>query len=208
MDLNIISKIKNITKSDNYILETDYCEDNDYFKALEYYGYINRGMCRSKATLTAQTSSFVDPNDVFVRGLGGEILRGMFNKSVGPNRDLENFQFALKLYQTHRVENPSREFHEFITDAYKGFFDRINIDSVNLYNYDFGDFLYWEQRMSMWASSLLNEGDPAIKNFAGINSRKMFQLAYGLSPRPRFKKNLILKIMACFDRDLAEIPYN
>ena len=60
--------------------------------------------------------------------------------------------------------------------------------------------------MSMWAASLLNEADPALKNIAGLNSRKMYEAAYGLPDEERFQRELLLKITSNFDPYLSNLP--
>ncbi|WP_394062392.1 hypothetical protein [Alcaligenes sp. WGS1538] len=204
-ELKIIEKISSHVSADSYLLDTKKIVDSSSFEALRVYGAINRGNFMGKANLTAQTAEFVDPSDIFVRGLGGEILRGMFNKSSSRDRDLDNFSYAISLYKTNRLKNPSDKFYSFVRKAYQEFFVRINLEEQNLFNYDFGDLVYWEQRMSMWAASLLNEADPALKNIAGLNSRKMYEIAYGLPPEERFRRGLLLKITSVFDTYLSDM---
>lgn len=207
-DYDIINKIKNHIRQDCYLLDTKKTTQNDYFEALKESGYINRGAFMSPANITAQTAEFIDENEVFVRGLGGEILRGMFNKSRrDKNNIIDNFTYAIKLFEMFKIDNPGHYFSDYLHAAYAGYFDRLRLNSVVLYNYDFGDLIYWEQRMSMWCSSLLNEGDPAVKNFAGINSRKMYETAYGLPATERFRRELLLKITAIYDIALSNMEY-
>lgn len=204
-ELAVIGKISSHIFADSYFLDTKKTEESSSFEALKSFGRINRGNFMGTATLTAQTAEFVSPSDIFVRGLGGEILRGMFNKSSNREHELDNFSYAVSLYKTGRLKNPSAKFTSFVSDAYQGFFSRINLSDQEFFNYDFGDFIYWEQRMSMWASSLLNEADPALKNIAGLNSRKMYELAYGLSPEVRFRRELLLDIACVFDSYLSDL---
>jgi len=202
----VIQQIRSYINADSYVLDPKKSLTGEYFDELKMYGYINRGEFLAKASLTAQTAEFVDPSNVFIRGLGGEILRGMYNKANSYQRDLDDFSYAISMYKTRKVIKPSKEFMSFLENAYRGFFDRIDLNSQNLYNYDFGDLIYWEQRMSMWAASLLNEADPALKNFAGLNSRRMYEASYGLPSADRFQRELLLKITSIFDSHLSELP--
>lgn len=205
-ELSIVEQISSYTNADLYVLNPKKKLNGDYYDALKFYGHLNRGEVFSGASLTAQTAEFVDPSNAFIRGLGGEILRGMFNKVNSKRSDLDDFSYAINLYKTRKVINTSNEFSSFLNNAYAGFFDRIDHKSETIYNYDFGDLIYWEQRMSMWAASLLNEGDPALKNFAGLNSRRMYETSYGLDPLERFNSSLLLKITGVFDSHLMKLP--
>ncbi|QXX80310.1 hypothetical protein HC956_15635 [Alcaligenes faecalis] len=202
----IIKKISSHLYADSYFLDVKKTENTEPFKALKNSGYINRGSFIGGAVLTAQTAEFSGPSDIFVRGLGGEILRGMFNKKTSKESKIEDGTYAINLYKTSRLKNPTTEFRLFVEKSYNDFFDRINLKNQKLFNYDFGDLIYWEQRMSMWAASLLNEADPALKNIAGLNSRKMYEAAYGLPDEERFQRELLLKITSNFDPYLANLP--
>lgn len=205
-EIVIIKKISSYIYADSYFLDVKKTENSESFEALKTFGYINRGSFLGNATLTAQTAEFAGQSDIFVRGLGGEILRGMFNKKISRESKIEDITYAANLYKTSRIKNPSEKFRIFVENAYKDFFDRINLKNQELFNYDFGDLIYWEQRMSMWAASLLNEADPALKNMAGLNSRKMYEAAYGLPDEERFQRALLLKITSNFDSYLANLP--
>ena len=205
-EIEIIKKISSYIYADSYFLDVKKTEQTESFEALKKSGYINRGSFIGNGVLTAQTAEFSGPSDVFVRGLGGEILRGMFNKKTSRENKVENITYATNLYKTSRLKNPSEKFRLFVEKSYKDFFDRINLNNQKLFNYDFGDLIYWEQRMSMWAASLLNEADPALKNIAGLNSRKMYEAAYGLPDEERFQRELLLKITSNFDPYLSNLP--
>lgn len=202
----IIADIRSHIRADCYVLDPKKALVGEHFDALRNIGYVNRGEFLTKATLTAQTAEFVDPSNAFVRGLGGEILRGMFNKGNSYQRNLDDFTYALNLFKTRKISKPSKEFMSFLERSYEGFFGRMGLGEFRRYNYDFGDMIYWEQRMSMWAASLLNEADPALKNFAGLNSRRMYEASYGLPPEERFQRELLLKITRIFDGYLADLP--
>lgn len=205
-ELTVIKKISSHVQADSFFLDPKKFVKSSRFEALKTYGYINRGEFMAKAALTAQTDEFSDPSNIFVRGVGGEILRGMFNKGSSSRHNLDDLSYAINLFKTSRVKNPSENFYAFVTDAYQGFFSRIDLTTRDLFNYDFGDLIYWEQRMSMWAASLMNEADPAVKNIAGLNSRKMYEAAYGLAPTERFQRELLLKITGVFDQYLSDLP--
>lgn len=205
-EIAIIKNISTHIYADSYFLDVKKNENSESFEALKTFGHINRGSFIGNGNLTAQTAEFSGPSDVFVRGLGGEILRGMFNKRSSRESKIENLKYATNLYKTSRLKNPSEKFRLFVEKSYKDFFERINLNNQNLFNYDFGDLIYWEQRMSMWAASLLNEADPALKNIAGLNSRKMYETAYGLPDEERFQRELLLKITANFDPYLSNLP--
>ena len=201
--INEVAKYLNI---DNIWIDIKYEENNEKFEGMRDAANLNSGSSRGRAMLPAQTAPHVHANEVFVRGLGGEILRGSFNRKTAPHKkDLTNIEYFMSVYNGYKLnESNTGDFYKsFTLKAYTGFMHRANYQS--LFNVDVGDLIYWEQRMAMWAANLNNEYDVTFKNLVGINSRKLYEIAYGLDAEVRFRRELLLDITDFFDKGLAEI---
>ena len=57
--------------------------------------------------------------------------------------------------------------------------------------------------MAIWAANLQNEYDVALKNLVGINSRRLFEVSYGLPKEIRFRRQLLTDLMLQFDEYLS-----
>lgn len=162
---------------------------------------IATGFSRGKSALTANMSRVADERDVFVRGYGGEILRGFYNRH---NRELpDRSPDALTdIYLTRRVGKPTPEFRGFAVRAFAEFIERTDFQA-DFFNHDPLDIFYWEQRMGTWGSMMLNEMDPVVYSMAGINSRRLFEAAFGLKSEERLGKNLLLRLTGRYDAEFA-----
>ncbi|RUR57982.1 hypothetical protein [Vreelandella populi] len=169
----------------------------------------NAGVYRDVSVLTGQMQEQVEvSHGLFIRGLGGEICRGFYNR----NRydvDVNDLVVSLSsLYLTRKLDineiNPS--FRDFVFDSIEGFVERGNYKE-DLKGYDVLDLYYWEQRMGMWAANLLNEMDSAIADFVGLNSRVVYKSAMALSKEKRIGSQLMLDITQKYDSTFAHIDY-
>ena len=175
-----------------------------FLSSLSQVSNANSGLVRGSSDLVPKTFSYVSSSSIFVRGLGGEILRGAYNKSVSKHSNLSSLEYFIKMYNGSRNVNTSLEYDDFTELAFSNYMNRGNYS--NLFDHDVGDLFYWEHRMSIWASNLLNEYDVALKNLVGINSRILFEASYGLPSDIRFRRELILDLMLTFDEFLASYP--
>lgn len=162
---------------------------------------IATGFSRGKSALTANMSRVADERDVFVRGYGGEILRGFYNRH---NRELpDRSPDALTdIYLTRRVGKPTPEFRGFAVRAFAEFIERTDFQA-DFFNHDPLDIFYWEQRMGTWGSMMLNEMDPVVYSMAGMNSRRLFEAAFGLEREERLGMNLLLRLTRRYDAEFA-----
>jgi asparagine synthetase B (glutamine-hydrolysing) len=92
--------------------------------------------------------------------------------------------------------------------AFEGFIERANYDErlVRL-GFDLDDLFYWEHRMGMWGSAKHNEMDPAALSISGFNDRSVYEIAFGMNPRERLTKELLLRVVRRYDERMAAIPY-
>jgi len=92
--------------------------------------------------------------------------------------------------------------------AFEGFMARANYDErLMRFDFDLNDVFYWEHRMGMWGAAMHNEMDPVMLSMTGFNSREVYEAAFGMDPRKRLTKKLLLEVIRRYDKRMAEIPY-
>ena len=165
-------------------------------------GIINSGSVRgrSKYSLVASMASVAKPGDVFVRGYGGEIIRGFYNIQPDPMTAASPREFG-RMYQKR---NP--KLHPFVQRAFEGFWERANWDKLDGFGYDVNDLFYWEHRMGMWGAMMLNQMDSAVECWVGMNSRPLYRAAFGLEPRDRLTKALFTEAIERLHGPLSTVP--
>lgn len=161
------------------------------------------GHSRGPSALTANMSQVVQRSDVFLRGYGGEIIRGFYNRH---NRAIESRtpEELTSIYLTRRVVSPSRPFLNFAVEAFQGFLERANF-GADFHGRDPLDIFYWEHRMGTWGSVMLNEMDPVVYSMAGLNSRTLYDVAFSIPASERLGTELMLDLVAHYDGQLAKV---
>lgn len=195
----------------------------------------NAGGFGTRSRITAHmTPLFGAAGAAFVRGYGAEILRGFYNLPAGSSaaRARRGWRARLgralgrggtrpvalaeptpaemlKAYDSSmRVERAGAEHTARGLAAFEGFAERASFDGrLTRFGFDPSDLFYWEHRMGMWASANHNEMDPALLSVAGFNSRRVYEAAFGLEPKERLTKELLLRVIDRYDEQLARIPY-
>lgn len=201
---------KYLDKPHFYIDTTQKIGDSEFIK-LSHISNYNTGFSRGNCSLTVQFKEKFSDNRkkyIFIRGLGGEIMRGMFNFSQSSQKHLTKLEYAERIYNSHKLSKIelSDTYSLFTKQAIQNFFIRGNIDILDEH-VDLGDVIYWEQRMGRWASELHNENDATMKNFSGINSRLIYNLSFGLNSDIRFSRDLLIDLIKVFDDRLAGFKY-
>lgn len=161
------------------------------------------GYSRNPSALTANMARIVSPRDVFLRGYGGEVIRGFYNrhKRVLENRTPDEL---FGIYLTRRVTKPPVAFINFAVQAFETFVENASFNADFL-GRDPLDLFYWEHRMGTWGSLMLNEMDPVVYSMAGLNSRKMYDTAFAITPSDRLGEELLLGLVARYDPHLSAI---
>jgi hypothetical protein len=172
-------------------------------------GGCNSGNFRGASSLTeAMAAQFGDLSAaVFVRGYGGEIMRGFYNLRAKPMQDLQAESLMSAYGSSMRGVAPSKAYKASCTAIFAEFRDRANYGGLESFGYDPSDIFYWEHRMGMWGSAMLNEMDPAVYSLVGFNSRDLFSTTFALPPKQRLTKKLLKDVIFRNDQELAEIPY-
>ncbi|WP_072888257.1 hypothetical protein [Ornithinibacillus halophilus] len=202
-EVNVVLKMKEHLGCEHVYMDPSLLLEHDRFNELRKAGNKATGFSRGPSRLTANMGEVVLPNEVFVRGFGGEVIRGFYNrhKSAMTGNLVKDFA---NLYKTSRIKEPSEAFTKFVEESTRGFLERANYDK-NLFNIDIRDLLYWEQRMGMWGANMLNEMDPAIYSIVGFNSRPLYEASFGLKSNKRLGSEIMLKITAQYDKAFSEI---
>ena len=184
--------------------------DDPTFLAVKAIAERNVGRYRGGSRLTAHMyRAFHEVSDAaFVRGYGGEILRGFYDVPTGTQSTADIGASELLRMYTGRMRIPPRErYNEIGHLAFEQFVERAHYDSaIAESGYEIKDIFYWEHRMGMWGSVMHNEMDPAMWSVTGYNSRPLYECAFGLERGMPLKKSLLAEATARLDAPLGAFP--
>ena len=145
-------------------------------------------------------------DDVFVRGWGGEIMRGFYNLSQRPIGSLQAQEFW-RVYHTTRAKTTSGAYAATAKAAFEGFCERANYsDQILTRGFDINDLFYWEHRMGTWGALMLNDMDVAALSLIGLNDRRLYEAAFGVPSEQRLSKSLLAGVVRKYDPALADVP--
>lgn len=164
-----------------------------------------RGTSRLTEAMAAQYGN--DATAVFVRGYGGEIMRGFYNLRQAAMQNLEKESLVAAYGSSLKIESPSKAYETECGAIFEEFRERANYKDLMRFGYDPNDIFYWEHRMGMWGSAMLNEMDPAVYSLVGFNSRQLFSTSFGLSAGYRLTKKRLKEVVSRNDEVLGAIPY-
>jgi len=133
---------------------------------------------------------------VFVRGSGGEVMRGFYRKMTHAN--------VTGLANTYDVNAGSR----YTRDAFRAFLDVANWTREALLDYELSDIFYWEHRMGIWGASSLAEADMAFRAVPGYNSRNLFRTFMGLPQDLRASSDIFTEGTLRLAPELSGVPYD
>lgn len=154
----------------------------------------------------AMAAAFPHEGHAFIRGYGGEILRGFpAYQDILPDLSVESMTTSYS--SSIRKCQPSPEYRALCEGWFAEFRQRANYAGLEAFGYKPMDYFYWEHRMGMWAASMLNEMDPALLALVGFNSRPLYVAAFGLADEIRLSKQLLVSIIEIYDPALAAIPH-
>lgn len=132
---------------------------------------------------------------VFVRGSGGEIMRGFYP----PLKSISAASLS-HLYDVNSGSKISR-------DAFAHFIEQAEWEGSKLYGRCLEDLFYWEHRMGIWGASTLTEADMAFRSLPAYNSRELFDAFAGL-PQAVDRRELFESAIEELDAKLGAIPYS
>ncbi|THJ64968.1 hypothetical protein E8P82_13335 [Arthrobacter echini] len=136
------------------------------------------------------------PTGIFIRGFGGEIMRGFYqllskrivHVSVG------------QLSNAYDVNAGSKITRRFFADM----MERTQFTDAHLQGYDPNDIFYWEHRMGTWGSVSLTEADLAMTSMVGYNSRNLYMTFMRLSGADRASRVAFQRATSALAPKLAD----
>jgi hypothetical protein len=137
-----------------------------------------------------------EPAHLYVRGFGGEVLRGFYQ--THPTRSTR--PTPNQLARTYDVNAGSAV----TRGAFDHFVAVTGLAEACAMNVDVNDLLYWEHRMGVWGSSAMSEADLAMHNIVGYNSRTLYTAFLGLDYADRSDRRLIHSVFAKVRPDLTQ----
>lgn len=207
-DVPIAQKLVQYLGGEHTFMKARAKEASDDFRTIAEVSDLNCQHGRRASVMTANMhKNFGGDRNAFIRGYGGEIIRGFYNlhpKSTIKSNTAE--EFARAYGPRENKFEWSSEYRNIVTQAKEDFRKRGNYADIEKYGFDISDIFYWEQRMGMWGAAMHNEMDAALFSLTGFNSRRLFETAYGLSNEDRLSKDLLLKLTRRYDEGLAAIP--
>lgn len=135
-----------------------------------------------------------DPQ-VFIRGFGGEVMRGFHRLANTSTKALAN---------TYDVNAGSK----YTRRAFEHFREVTDFDESRLFGCSPSDLFYWEHRMGIWGSSSFTEADMALRSMPAYNSRSLFTRFWGLDEVSRKDGRHFREAAALLSPPLANIPYS
>ena len=169
---------------------------------------INSGSYRGPSRLVAKMHrSYFKQNGTFIRGYGGEIIRGFYNTFSKPMKDFTPKEMMRTFGSSNRATAVDAYYDKFGEKMFGFYGARGNYAGLTEFGYDCSDIFYWEHRMGMWGSAMLNEMDCAIYSLVGMNGRKLYETALGLPAEDRLSKKILARISDAYSQTLAQIKY-
>ena len=180
-------------------------ESNDSINEAAIMGDRNGGNYRGPSSAVAGMSRLMagDPNAIFVRGLGGEVIRGFYNTKKNVLKDYSAAEMTRRYASTLGKAGAS----SFLPLAFEGFHRRANAADAAGFGIDPNDLFYWEHRVGTWATESLNSLDPAGYSIFGFNSRRLAEVGFGLPNETRLTKKLFLEVVRRYSPKLADVYY-
>jgi hypothetical protein len=118
---------------------------------------------------------------VFIRGFGGEVMRGFYQNFSKKIRKVSVFQLA-DAYDVNAGSAVTRAF-------FSQMMEKTSFNEESLHGYDPNDIFYWEHRMGTWGSIAMAEADVALPSMVAYNSRNLFQTFMRLPESVRASRN-------------------
>jgi hypothetical protein len=207
-DMPIVERIVSYLGGQHTFLRAKAQADDETFRSISELAGRNVGHFRGRSRLTAHMHRvFGGKRDlVFIRGYGGEIIRGFYNITKRPIEALSVAELVRAYNSGLKVKHPSERYIKLVSEAVEQFMLRANYEGLAEFGYDLNDLYYWESRMGMWGSSMHNEMDAAMLSMTGFNSRRLFESAFGLKRSERLTKGILLDMTRRYDEGLAMIP--
>lgn len=110
---------------------------------------------------------------LFVRGFGGEVMRGFYQKTKNKVTEVNPRQLS----NAYDVNAGSK----YTIGAFDSFISESSFHAEAFLGRDANDMFYWEHRMGTWGSVAMLEVDLINKSLSAYNSRYLFDVFFGLN---------------------------
>ncbi|MCX7302935.1 MAG: hypothetical protein NTV73_01165 [Hyphomicrobiales bacterium] len=206
----VIELVRNATKmSHRYIDENEYSANKVTVSAQENAGGFRR---RSLVVAAMRDAYSAVEAPVYVRGYGGEILRAPKYR-IRNTMNSMSIDDMVKAYVmgTRKQHLGDKTYLRAIEACYEGYASRVTPADCEGLDFNPNDIFYWENRIGTWGTHMMNEMDPAMYSMTGLNSRRLFEMAFGLPDEIRFPqghpKELLRRVIGHYDPELARVPH-
>lgn len=198
-DVSIGKKLADIYNKDHRVYEYTNDDTVDGFKEFKAVWFKNVGMYRGSVHLFKTYADHYPPNNLHIRSNIAEVVRVYYKRRTG---EVSEEKLA-NLYTISPFKN-----NELVLNSFKEFIEITNFKSDKFYNYNFADLFYWEHRMGMWHSWLINESDVAYETFVPFNNRKLLTMMLSIPEEERIGDELFIEIINNVNPKLMDIPVN
>lgn len=130
----------------------------------------------------------------YLRGFGGEILRG-FYQSTSKRIEAPTPQQFARAYGVAEGSPFTRGLFRQMLDI---------LDYRETFNVDINDLFYWEHRMGAWASTALMETDPVAFTVPAYNCRKLYETFLSLPFEARASRSHFIDAVRHFRPDFLD----
>jgi hypothetical protein len=141
----------------------------------------------------------LEEDPVFVRGFGGEVLRGFYQTHRTASSHVSANQLA-RTYDVNAGSAPTRA-------AFEHFIHTTDAKAPVELGYDPNDVLYWEHRMGVWGSAAMSENDLVFTSTIGYSSRNLYEAFLGLDFETRHSRTVVHETYRRMHPELGEHPY-
>ncbi len=162
------------------------------------------GLVRGRPVRPAIMAATAGARDVFVKGDGGAVMSGPWHATRKPWMPDTLDARMYRLYAGQQSDGAGEDYTRTTREAIERYIDRANYGS-ELHGSDIGDLFYWEHRLGVWGSLQHSEIAVTMQSHAAMNSRRLFESAWGLPVQQRSKHELLPRITARFDPVLAAL---
>lgn len=100
----------------------------------------------------------------------------------------------------------SKRWHRQLENAFGDWVQRGKFYEIELFGYDWLDFYYWEFRVGMWQSMVLQDADYYTNPTVIFSNRRALDLLLSVPESYRENDELQRRIMLALDAEVIEVP--
>lgn len=198
-DVDIGKELADIYNKEHRVYEYTNDDTVDGFKEFKAVWFKNVGMYRGSVHLFKAYADSYPAQNLHIRSNIAEVVRVYYKRRTGEVNEAK----LANLYTISTFKDD-----ELVLDSFKEFIETTNFKEDKFYNYNFADLFYWEHRMGMWHSWLVNESDVAYETFVPFNNRKLLTMMLSIPEAERVGDELFIEIINNVNPKLMGIPVN